>query len=191
LLLCTYTCRPTNPVAGEGDAGAGRENRMREIVAVYPGSFDPVTNGHVDIIRRSCRLFDKVIVAVVENPSKAPLFTPEDRLDMLNNSLDSIPNVEFDSFDGLLANYVEQVGASAVVRGIRAITDFEYEMQLALMNRRLSKRFDTVFMMPKEEHIYISSRLVKEIAKLRGSVGGLVPQYVERKLAMTFGGGEG
>lgn len=164
---------------------------MREKIAVYPGSFDPVTNGHVDIIRRGSRLFDKVIAAVVENPSKKPLFKPEERLEMLTKSLNSSANVVFDSFDGLLADYVERVGASAVVRGIRAITDFEYEMQLALMNRRLNPHFDTVFMMPKEEHIYISSRLVKEIAKLGGSVTGLVPPYVERQLQRVFAPGVG
>ena len=162
------------------------EKQVREKIAVCPGSFDPVTSGHVDIIRRGSRIFDKVIAAVVENPSKKPLFRPEERLEMLKNSLNSSANVEFDCFDGLLANYVEKVGASVVVRGIRAITDFEYEMQLALMNRRLNPHFDTVFMMPKEEHIYISSRLVKEIAKLGGSVTGLVPPYVEQQLKRAF-----
>jgi pantetheine-phosphate adenylyltransferase len=160
---------------------------MRKLIAVYPGSFDPVTNGHVDIIKRGCRLFDKVIAAVVENPNKqTALFTPEERLDMLRNCLSDISNVEFDSFAGLLVTYAEQVGAAVVVRGIRAITDFEYEMQLALMNRRLSRKFETVFMMPKEEHIYISSGLVKEIARLGGSISGLVPQYVERRLIAKF-----
>ena len=160
---------------------------MRKTVAVYPGSFDPVTNGHVDIIRRGSRLFDKVIVAVVENPEKAPLFSPGERLEMLRRCFDSEPNISFDSFSGLLVDYAARVGAKAVVRGIRAITDFEYEMQMALMNRRLSDSFDTVFMMPKEEHIYISSRLVKEIASLEGSVAGLVPSHVEEQLAIKFG----
>lgn len=155
---------------------------MNEIVAVYPGSFDPVTYGHVDIIKRGCRLFKKVIAAVVINPEKDAFFAPEERLDMLRNSLDSFPNVDFDCFDGLLVDYTKMVGATVVVRGIRAITDFEYEMQMALMNRRLSESFETVFMMPKEEHIYISSRLVKEIAMLGGSVSGLVPPYVEKRL---------
>jgi pantetheine-phosphate adenylyltransferase len=159
----------------------------RKITAIYPGSFDPVTFGHIDIIRRGSRLFDKIIVAVVVNPGKQTLFTREERLDMLRNSLDSLPNVEFESFDGLLAEYTESIGASVVVRGIRAITDFEYEMQMALMNRRLSNKFDTVFMMPKEEYVYISSRLVKEIAQLGGTVRGLVPPYVEKQLRLKFG----
>jgi pantetheine-phosphate adenylyltransferase len=159
---------------------------MRKVTAVYPGSFDPVTNGHVDIIKRGCRLFDKVIAAVVENPNKQALFTPEERLDMLRNSFSDVPNFEFDSFSGLLMSYAERVGAAVVVRGIRAITDFEYEMQLALMNRRLSRKFETVFMMPKEEYIYISSGLVKEIASFGGSVSGLVPQYVEQRLIARF-----
>lgn len=159
---------------------------MGKIVAAYPGSFDPVTNGHVDIIKRGCRLFDTVIAAVVENPNKEAFFTPEERLDMLRNSFNNIPNVKFDSFSGLLVKYAEKVGAAVVVRGIRAITDFEYEMQLALMNRRLNRRFETVFMMPKEEHIYISSGLVKEIARLGGSVSGLVPPYVEERLKQRY-----
>ncbi|HUX08612.1 MAG TPA: pantetheine-phosphate adenylyltransferase [Acidobacteriota bacterium] len=159
---------------------------MGKIVAAYPGSFDPVTNGHVDIIKRGCRLFDTVIAAVVENPNKEALFTPEERLDMLRNSFNDFPNVEFDSFSGLLVKYAEKVGAAVVVRGIRAITDFEYEMQLALMNRRLNRKFETVFMMPKEEHIYISSGLVKEIARLGGSVSGLVPPYVEERLKQRY-----
>lgn len=152
---------------------------MREVLAVYPGSFDPITNGHVDIILRGCKLFDKVIVAVVVNPNKESLFSLDERLDMLRNCFDSLSNVAFDSFSGLLADYAKRVEASVIVRGIRAITDFEYEMQMALMNRRLSNDFETVFMMPKEEYIYISSGLVKEIALLGGSVTGLVPNYVE------------
>ena len=160
---------------------------MRKIFSVYPGSFDPITCGHEDIILRGCRLFDKVTVAIAENPNKKALFSLEERLEMLRNSFDSLPNLEFGYFTGLLADYAEKVEARVVVRGMRAITDLEYEMQMALMNRRLSTRLETVFMMPKEEHIYVSSKLVKEIAKLGGSVSGLVSPYVEQRLREKFG----
>lgn len=162
------------------------EELMPKTVAVYPGSFDPITLGHVDIIKRGCRMFDLVIAAVVDNPSKKSLFTVKERLDMLRHSFDGYSNLKFDSFNGLLVEYAENKNANVVVRGIRAITDFEYEMQMALMNKRLSDHFETVFLMPKEEYIYVSSRLVKEIAELNGDVSKLVSPYVQDKLNAKF-----
>lgn len=159
---------------------------MAETVAVYPGSFDPITHGHMDIILRGCKLFDKVTVALVNNPSKNYLFTVEERLDMLRNCFNNIENLEFDFFDGLLVEYVEKKEANIVVRGIRAITDFEFELQMALMNKRLSSKFETVFLMPKEEHLYVSSRLVKEIARLKGNVSNMVHPYVVDRLQEKF-----
>ena len=160
---------------------------MPQTVAVYPGSFDPITYGHMDIILRGCKLFDKVIVALVNNPSKNYLFTVSERLNMLENSFEGVENLSFDHFDGLLVDYVENKGANIVVRGIRAITDFEFELQMALMNKRLSRKFETVFLMPKEEHLYVSSRLVKEIARLKGDVSNMVHPYVFDKLRAKFG----
>lgn len=164
------------------------EELMPKTVAVYPGSFDPVTLGHVDIIKRGCNMFDLVIAAVVDNPSKKSLFTVEERLDMLQHSLNDVSNLKLDSFNGLLVEYAERAKANIVVRGIRAITDFEYEMQMALMNKRLSNRFETLFLMPKEEYIYVSSGLVKEIAKLNGDVSKLVSPYVQEKLRDKYFG---
>ena len=161
---------------------------MPQTVAVYPGSFDPITYGHMDIIARGCKLFERVTVALVNNPSKSYLFNVEQRLDMLRNCFDGTPNIEFDFFDGLLVEYVEQKGANIVVRGIRAFTDFEFELQMALMNKRLSDTFETVFLMPREEHLYVSSRLVKEIARLGGDVGELVHPYVHERLREMFEG---
>jgi pantetheine-phosphate adenylyltransferase len=151
-------------------------------LAVYPGSFDPLTNGHLDIIRRSRRLFDRVIVAVLVNEDKRPLFSVDERVAMARESLHGDAGVEVDRFDGLLVDYVARKGAGAVVRGLRAVSDFEYEYQMALMNRRLNDRVDTVFMMPAEQYVYISSRLVKEVCMLGGAVTGLVPPLVERRL---------
>lgn len=159
---------------------------MAKTIAVYPGSFDPITYGHMDIIKRGVKLFDEVIVALVVNPNKQYLFNTEERLKMLENSFKGTPNLEFDHFDGLLVEYVENKGANIVVRGIRAITDFEFEMQMALMNKRLSDKFETVFLMPKEEHVYVSSRLVKEIARLQGDVSGMVHPYVNECLQKRF-----
>jgi pantetheine-phosphate adenylyltransferase len=151
-------------------------------IAVYPGSFDPLTNGHLDIIRRSARLFDQTIVAILINEEKRPLFTVDERVHMAREALGSEARVEVDTFDGLLVDYVARVGAGVVVRGLRAVSDFEYEYQMALMNRRLSERVETVFMMPAEQYVYISSRLVKEVCMLGGSVTGLVPALVEQRL---------
>ena len=155
---------------------------MSEIIAIYPGSFDPLTNGHVDIIQRGSRLFDRIVVGVLINSEKAPLFTIPERVDIARNVFREWPNVEVDTFDGLLVEYARRKRASVIVRGLRAISDFEYEMQMALMNRRLNPDVETVFMMPAEPYTYVSSRLVKEVVALGGSVSGLVPRLVEERL---------
>jgi pantetheine-phosphate adenylyltransferase len=151
-------------------------------VAVYPGSFDPVTNGHVDIILRGARLFDRIIVAILANAEKAPLFSVAERIEIARAVFREHPNVEVDSFDGLLVDYVQRRGAQAIVRGLRAVSDFEFEFQMALMNRRLNSNIETVFMMPAEQYSYISSRLIKEVFALGGQVSGLVPDMVEARL---------
>lgn len=151
-------------------------------VALYPGSFDPLTLGHVDIIKRGSVLFDTIIVAVLENIDKTPMFTVQERLEMIGETFADLDNVEADSFSGLLVDYAADRNATAIVRGIRAISDFEYEFQMALMNRRLSPTIETVFMMPAEEYSYVSSRLVKEVATLGGNIAGLVPEGVEGRL---------
>jgi len=151
-------------------------------IAVYPGSFDPLTNGHVDIIRRGARMFDRIIVAILLNAEKSPLFAAEERTKLIRDVFRDTPSVEADTFDGLLVDYMRQKNASVIVRGLRAVSDFEYEMQMALMNRHLSSDIETVFMMPAEQYTYVSSRLVKEVASLGGSVTGLVPEQVEKRL---------
>lgn len=155
---------------------------MPERLAVYPGTFDPLTNGHVDIILRGARLFDRIIVAMLVNPEKAPLFTVEERVDTAREVFKDRANVEVDTFDGLLVEYARRKHANVIVRGLRAISDFEYELQMALMNRRLSPEVETVFMMPAEAYTYLSSRLVKEIFALGGAITGLVPEAVEARL---------
>ncbi|HLE21509.1 MAG TPA: pantetheine-phosphate adenylyltransferase [Vicinamibacteria bacterium] len=155
--------------------------------AIYPGTFDPLTLGHVDIIARGSALFDKIVVAVLRNVEKAPLFSVEDRIEMIQEAFADSKNVETDAFSGLLVDYARAKKATAIVRGIRAISDFEYEFQMALMNRRLAPSIETVFMMPAEEYSYVSSRLVKEVAELGGSVKGLVPAGVERRLQQKLG----
>jgi pantetheine-phosphate adenylyltransferase len=154
--------------------------------AIYPGSFDPVTNGHLDIIERGCKLFDEIIVSILVNPDKQPFFTLEERHQMLNQVLPSISQgrctVRVDSFQGLLVNYAVVQQADVIVRGIRAISDYEYEFQMALMNRRLEPGIETVFMMPAETYSYVSSRLVKEVFQLGGAVEGLVPPVVEIRM---------
>jgi pantetheine-phosphate adenylyltransferase len=155
--------------------------------AIYPGSFDPLTFGHLDVIERSARLFDHVIVSILRNPRKAPLFSVEERIEIMCEILKPrFANVEVDVFHGLLVDYASQKKASVIVRGIRAISDYEYEFQMALMNRRLAPSIETVFMMPAENYSYVSSRLVKEIAELGGSVAGLVPEIVESRLRQRF-----
>jgi pantetheine-phosphate adenylyltransferase len=151
-------------------------------VAVYPGSFDPLTNGHVDIILRGARLFDRIVVAILRNAEKQPLFTAEERLQTARDVFREYPNVEADMFDGLLVEYAHLKQATAIVRGLWAVSDFEYELQMALMNRRLGPDIETVFMMPAEQYTYVSSRLVKEVFALGGPVTGLVPEIVEYRL---------
>jgi pantetheine-phosphate adenylyltransferase len=151
-------------------------------VAIYPGTFDPLTNGHVDIIARGARLFDRIIVAVLVNAEKSPLFTMTERVEIARSVFTGLPNVEVDTFDGLLVDYVERRGAQVIVRGLRAVSDFEFEFQMALMNRRLNDKIETVFMMPAEQYSYISSRLIKEVFSLGGRVHGLVPDMVEQRL---------
>ncbi|MFQ5792543.1 MAG: pantetheine-phosphate adenylyltransferase [Acidobacteriota bacterium] len=151
-------------------------------IAIYPGSFDPLTLGHMDIIARGSALFDRIVVAVLNNLEKEPLFTVGERLEMIREAFSDRHNVEADTFSGLLVDYAASRGATTIVRGIRAISDFEHEFQMALMNRRLAPAVETVFMMPAEEYSYVSSHLVKEVAKLGGSVTGLVPSGVERRL---------
>ena len=152
--------------------------------AIYPGSFDPITNGHLDIIERGCKLFDEIVVAVLHNPDKAAMFTVEERLEMLSDVLPQTENCQItvDSFQGLLVEYATKKEASAIVRGIRAISDYEYELQMALMNRRLAPHLETIFLMSGEAYSYISSRLVKQIFTLGGKVEGLVPALVEAKM---------
>lgn len=156
--------------------------------AIYPGTFDPVTNGHLDIIERACRLFDEVIVAILINPGKNPMFTLDERIAILNEVLNSrFPHVQVDTFDGLLVDYAARHQAHAVVRGIRAISDYEYELQMALMNRRLNPSVETVFMMSHEDYSYVSSRLIKEVFILGGSVDGLVPELVIERMRAKLG----
>ena len=157
------------------------------VVAIYPGSFDPVTNGHLDIIRRSRNVFETVIVAVLQNLEKKPLFSAEERLGMLRQVTRSWPNVRVDSFDGLLVSYAVEKGARVIVRGIRAVTDYEYEFQMALMNRRMESRIETIFMLPASEYSYLSSSLVKEVYALGGEITGLVPEVVESSLRALDG----
>jgi pantetheine-phosphate adenylyltransferase len=155
---------------------------MNTIKAIYPGTFDPMTNGHLDLIARGAKIFDQLVVAVLANAQKSPLFSVAARCAMLSAAVKHLPNVSVESFDGLLVDFVREQQAQAVLRGIRAISDYEYELQMALMNRRLAPDLETVFMMPAEKFSYVSSRLVKEIFRLGGSVEGLVPELVLHKL---------
>ena len=149
-------------------------------LAIFPGSFDPLTNGHVDIILRSTHLFERIVVAVLVNAEKHPLFTPDERVAIIREVFKEYPNIEIETFDGLLVEYARLRRASAIVRGIRAVSDFEYEFQMALMNRHLEPTLETVFMMPAEQYTYLSSRLIKEVYSLGGDVRGLVPSAVEQ-----------
>jgi pantetheine-phosphate adenylyltransferase len=152
------------------------------VVALYPGSFDPITNGHLDLIQRGSALFDKLFVAILRNDEKQALFSVDERIEMLREVVQPFPNVEVGSFDGLLVEYAAHCGASVIIRGIRAVSDYEYELQMALMNRKLEPTLETVFMMPADKYSYVSSRLVREVAQAGGPVKGLVPEVVEQKL---------
>ncbi|HYF83154.1 MAG TPA: pantetheine-phosphate adenylyltransferase [Clostridia bacterium] len=151
-------------------------------IAICPGSFDPATNGHIDIIQRSAKLFDKVIVAVSNNPNKKPLFSVEERVEIIKKTCSSIENLEIDSFSGLLIEYAKSKNANAIVKGLRAVSDFEYELQMALMNKKLNPEIETVFMMTSSKYSYLSSSLVKEVARLGGCIRGLVPEMIEEEI---------
>lgn len=155
--------------------------------AIYPGSFDPFTNGHLDVVQRAARLFDRVIVAVAKNDGKHPLFELEERKALIEQSIQGMPNVEADTFDCLLVDYVQRRDAQAVLRGLRAVSDFEFEFQMALMNRKLNDSFETIFMMPKDTYTFLSSRIVKEIARLGGDVSTFVPTHVQSALTAKLG----
>ena len=154
--------------------------------AIYPGSFDPLTNGHIDVVQRAAKLFDRVIVAVAKNEGKKPLFSLQERLGLVKAATAGLPNVEADSFEGLLVDYVVQKNAQAIVRGLRAVSDFEFEFQLALMNRKLNENIETIFMMPKDTYTFLSSRIVKEIAHLGGDVSSFVLPSVQQALRQKF-----
>ena len=170
-----------SPATRDDIAGAADDTR-RPRLAVYPGSFDPLTNGHVDIIQRGARLFDRIVIAILVNLDKSPLFSVDERVDIVREVFRDQPAVEVETFNGLLVDYAERRGADVIVRGLRAISDFEYEMQMALMNRHLHQSIETVFMMPDERYTYLSSRLACEVFALGGSISGLVPQVVEERL---------
>ena len=164
-----------------------RRKNPKGSLAVFPGSFDPITNGHLDIVDRGLGVFDRVRMAILMNPEKQPLFSVEERVAIIREAYRGNPRVEVDTFSGLLVDYAEKVGASVIIRGIRAISDFEYEFQMALMNRRLNPQIETVFMMPAESYSYVSSRLVKEVFQLGGRVSDLVPPVVEKRLSEKCG----
>ncbi len=155
-------------------------------LGIYPGTFDPITNGHIDIIKRAILLFDKVIVAITNNSSKTPLFTIDERVELINGSISNLKNVEVESFQGLLVDYVSKKHATAVIRGLRATSDFEFEFQMALINRKLSEKLVTVFLMPHEKYTYLNSSIVKEVARFKGEVSCFVPENVNNKLIEKF-----
>ena len=156
-------------------------------IAIYPGSFDPVTNGHLDIVARGLKLFDKIIVAIMRNPGKNAMFTLEERIEMLKASMEKFPNVEIDTFDGLTVEYAKKRKAQGILRGLRAMSDFEYEFQMALMNRKLNREVQTIFLMTGMRWIYTSSSIIKEAAQFGGNINGMVPALVLRKLKEKFG----
>jgi pantetheine-phosphate adenylyltransferase len=166
---------------------AARAEQMQSVTAIYPGSFDPVTNGHLDLISRGARIFGRLIVAVLRNLEKEPLFELQERVEMLQQVTRQWPNVEVAIFDGLLMDYARQKQAQVILRGIRAISDYEYELQMGWMNRKLAPEIETIFMMPAEAYSYLSSRLVREIARLGGTVKDLVPPLVEERLRTKLG----
>ncbi len=187
---CFGRCDPRRNSAGFNQFDEEKGLRtMSERLAIYPGSFDPITNGHVDLIRRGLRLFDRLIVAVAVNPRKATLLTADERVEVIRQVVGDEPRVQVTSFNGLLVDYVRSSGARILIRGLRALADFEYEFQFAHMNRRLAPEIDSVFMMTSEENFYVSSSLVKEVAAFGGDVSSLVPDPVQRLLASKFAGG--
>lgn len=161
--------------------------RKKPVIAIYPGSFDPVTNGHLDLIERGATIFDQLIVAIARNPEKDPLFPVPERIEMLQAVTFDLKNVAVDVFEGLLVNYARAQDASVILRGIRAVSDYEYELQMALMNRKIEPEIETIFMIPGEAYSFLSSRLVKELASLGGPVTGLVPPLVEERLRAKVG----
>ena len=161
---------------------------MSHVTVIYPGSFDPLTNGHLDLIYRGAKIFDKLVVAILSNPAKNPLFTVPERREMLVEMTRELPNVQVDEFQGLLVDYARTRNASAVLRGIRAVSDYEYELQMAMMNRKLDSDLETIFMMPALKYSFLSSRLVREVARLGGSVDGLVPDLVAERLRSKING---
>jgi len=160
---------------------------MRETIAIYPGTFDPLTNGHLSILNRTLKIFDKVIIAILINPKKTPLFSLEERIDMIKEVLGNKENIEIDSFNGLLVDYAVSKGANVIVRGMRAMSDFEFEFQLALMNRKLNRDVESVFMMTDYKWLYTSSTIIKEAASLNGNISGLVPPVVCARLKKKYG----
>lgn len=155
-------------------------------LVLYPGTFDPVTNGHLDVIQRAVNLFDKVVVAITTNPSKTPLFSVHERIEMIENAANGLENVEVESFHGLLMDYAMKKNATAIIRGLRAVSDFEYEFQMALINRKLASGIATVFLMPHEKYTYLNSTIVREVAKFNGDVSSFVTEHVQGKLKLKF-----
>ena len=160
---------------------------MNGRIAIYPGTFDPITNGHLSILSRALKIFDKLVIAILNNPNKLPLFSIEERVEMIKEVLKSKPNIEIDYYDGLLVDYAVQKEANVIIRGLRALSDFEYEFQLSLMNRKLNRNIQSVFLMTDYKWFYTSSTIIKEAASLGGDIGGLVPPYVCRKLKGKYG----
>lgn len=190
-MLTTFSWHQTDSPDGRlrtiGATPQIREGRQSmQKIAIYPGSFDPVTNGHVDIAQRGLRLFDKIIVAILENPVKNFLFTVEERIEMLESSFEEYPNIEVETFDGLLVDYAAKKDSIAILRGMRAVSDFEYEFQLALMNRKLNREVQTVFLMTSLRWIFTSSSIIKEAAQFGGDIKGMVPPIVNEKLKEKF-----
>ncbi|MBW1764784.1 MAG: pantetheine-phosphate adenylyltransferase [Deltaproteobacteria bacterium] len=160
---------------------------MSEKIAIYPGTFDPITNGHLSILNRALKIFDRLVIAILNNPQKDPLFSLEERISMIEEVLKARHNIEIDSFDGLLVDYVVKKESNAIVRGLRALSDFEFEFQMALMNRKLNKTVQSIFLMTDYKWFYISSTIIKEAASLNGDISGLVPPLVSRKLKEKYG----
>ncbi len=156
------------------------------ITAIYPGTFDPITNGHIDILQRSLRIFDHIILGIGPNPKKTSLFSLEERIQMVKEAVKDVPNVSVEAFDGLLVDFAKKNGASAIIRGLRAVSDFEYEFQMALMNRKLDDKIETVFLMPSEEYSYLTSSIIKIVSSFNGDISPLVPKHVHAMLIDKF-----